>query len=219
MDMYRYRMRLGQESAMESMKAGTKLIVNQTFHESPTFRTVYLNGIEYDARVSVDNKETVKEILFRPDTVIDKGDVINFDGTHWLVNNTYDNDIYPTCSVELCNEWLRWIDDNNNSFAYPCVVSGKSYDLDDLKEGKYIIYSETTVEIYCQYNTDTKTIKPQTRFIFNGKPYQIDGVDAVSDVAFGKGLIRLKATETLVETDDNIPENIADNRDEGWGNW
>lgn len=216
MDLSSYRRRLGHSSAMEAMNAVTKQQTNATFRDSPNFKEVFLNGILTDARVSVEQDETQKQILFRPDTKIYKGDVIDYGGTHWLVNNTYDNDLFPTAFVDFCNEWLRWINAENKMFIYPCVVRGQNFDLQD---GKYLVYSENIVEIWCPYNTDTKTIVPTMRFILNGKSYEIKGVDAISNVAFGKGFIHMKATETQMESDDNLNDEIADNRDEGWGSW
>jgi len=216
MDLSSYRRRLQQTSAMESMKAVTKQQTNMTFSDSPNFKEVFLNGTKIDARVSVEQDETQKQILFRPDTKVYKGDVIDFDGTHWLTNNTYDNDIFPTAFVDFCNEWLRWVDTANKNFVYPCVVRGQNF---DIQEGKYLIYSEDIVEIWCQYNSDTKFITPKMRFILNGTPYEIKGVDAISNVNLGKGLIHMKAVETQIQADDNIADDIADNRNEGWGNW
>jgi hypothetical protein len=201
---------------MESIAESTKEIIEHTFHESPNYSEVFLNGVKFDARISVEEDEKRKTILFRPDTEIFKGDIIEAEDRHWLVNNTYDNSIYPTAFVDLCNEWLRWTDESGNMLVYPCVVSGKTI---DLNEGKYLIYSENVVDILTPYNTDTMKIIPKQRFIFNGKAYQIEGVDAISEVSFGKGIVSMKATETLLEAEDNLDEEIADNNNEGWGDW
>lgn len=216
MDLYKYRRRLKHLSAMEGMADNTKVIINNTFHESPNFKEVFLNGIKLDARVSVEEDQNQKSILFRPDTEVFKGDVVEYDGTHWLVNNTYDNDIYPTVFVDFCNEWLRWIDSTNKTLVYPCVVKGKTF---DLNESRYVVYSENIVEITTPYNENTKKIVPKQRFLLNGKAYEIEGVDAISEVAFGKGIVQMKASETFAETLDNVVEQIADNKPNGWGGW
>lgn len=215
MDLYKYRRRLKKDTAMNGIAESTKQIINNIFHESANYQFVFLNGIKFDARVSVEEDETKLEVLFRPNTEVNKGDIVEINANHWLVENVYTNDIYPTAYVLKCNEWLRWKVDNVIS-VYPCVVKSTSI---SLEEGKYMIHSENLVEIITPYNEDTKKIKPTQRFILNDKAYEIEGTDILSNVIFGKGYITMKATETLQEVDDNFIDDIADNQGSNWGSW
>jgi hypothetical protein len=201
---------------MDSMTEGTKDIINHTFHESPNYTEVFLNGIKFDARLSVEEDETRKTILFRPNTTIYKGDIVEANDKHYLINNTYDNDIYPTAFVDFCNEWLRWTNNNGELITYPCVVKGKTYDLNN---DKFVIVSENTITISVSYNEDTKNISILQRFILNGKPFEIKGIDFLSDVAFGKGIIHMQATSSLAEVNDDLVDDVADNEGSGWGEW
>lgn len=216
MDLYKYRRKLKNSTAMESMTEGTKEIVNNTFHESPNYADVFLNGVKYDARIVIESDETQKKILFRPNTKIYKGDVIEVKDKHYLVNNTYDNEIYPTAYVDFCNEWLRWTDVNGILITYPCVVKGKTYDLNN---DKFVVISESTITISVPYNENTKNIPILQRFILNGKPYKIEGIDALSDVAFGKGIIHMQGVQALTEAEDDLVDDVADNKGSGWGDW
>jgi hypothetical protein len=216
MDLYNYRRRLLHDNSMEAMANTTKVIVEKTFREAPNFKVVFLNGYEVDARIDTENDSNQLSILFKPNTKVYKGDIINFDTTHWLVNNTNDNPIYPTAYVDLCNEWLRWIDDLGEAKVYPAVIVNKKY---DLNQDKFLILADNILTIRVPYNNDTKKIKQLQRFIINDIPYEIHGIDAISNVNLGKGYIELKAEQSLLEANDNLDTDIADNESSNWGEW
>lgn len=216
MDLYNYRRRLSNDNAMGEMTNTTKAFVENTFHDAPNFKEVFLNGYETDARIDTENDSNQLSILFRPNTKVNKGDIINFDTTHWLVNNTNDNPIFPTAYVDLCNEWLRWIDDSDISKVYPAVVISKKY---DLNQDEQIIIAENTLTIRIPYNNDTKKIKHLQRFIINDIPYEIHGIDAISNVNLGIGYIELKAEQSLLEASDDLNTDIANNDGSNWGAW
>ncbi|HXW03439.1 MAG TPA: hypothetical protein VD651_04170 [Nitrosarchaeum sp.] len=221
MDMYNYRNRLKKTDSMKSMEDNTKEFINRTFHEAPNYKKVFLNGVKIDARIDLnDEKSFKKSIIFRPDTIIFKGDVIAVEKMHWLVVDTYDNQLQPSAYVQLCNEWLRWRNKNGETKVYPCVVKGQQISLDEGKnENRWLIMSENTVSILVQNNLDTKTIYPKQRFILNDLPYEIKGVDTISNVIQGKGYLELLAQQTLTEIADDPTEDIADNDPNGWGDW
>ena len=216
MEMYNYRRRLANGNAMEEMMNSTMAIVDNAFREAPNFKEVFLNGYKTDTRIDTENDNTQLSILFRPNTEVFKGDIINFDSTHWLVNNTNDNPIYPTAYVDLCNEWLKWNDDEGLSKVYPAVVISKKY---DLNQDEQIIIAENTITIRVSYNNDTKKIKHLQRFIINDTPYEIRGIDAISNVNLGKGFIELKAQQSLLTADDDLDNDIANNEGSNWGAW
>lgn len=216
MEMYNYRRRLANGNAMEEMMNSTMAIVDKAFREAPNFKEVFLNGYKTDTRIDTENDNTQLSILFRPNTEVFKGDIINFDSTHWLVNNTNDNPIYPTAYVDLCNEWLKWNDDEGLSKVYPAVVISKKY---DLNQDEQIIIAENTLTIRVSYNNDTKKIKHLQRFIINDTPYEIRGIDAISNVNLGKGFIELKAQQSLLTADDDLDNDIANNEGSNWGAW
>lgn len=216
MEMYNYRRRLANGNAMEEMMNSTMAIVDNAFREAPNFKEVFLNGYKTDTRIDTENDNTQLSILFRPNTEVFKGDIINFDSTHWLVNNTNDNPIYPTAYVDLCNEWLKWNDDEGLSKVYPAVVISKKY---DLNQDEQIIIAENTLTIRVSYNNDTKKIKHLQRFIINDTPYEIRGIDAISNVNLGKGFIELKAQQSLLTADDDLDNDIANNEGSNWGAW
>ena len=216
MDLYNYRRRLETNNIMEDMESNTIDFIEKTFHEAPNFKEVFLNGYKTDARIDTENDSNQLSILFRPNTEINKGDIINFDSTHWLVNNTSENPIYPTAYVDLCNEWLRWINDNGETKVYPAVIVSKKY---DLNQDEQIIIAENTLTIRVSYNNDTKQIKHLQRFIISDIPYEIRGIDAISNVNFGKGYIELKAQQSLLEANDDLDNDIADNEGSNWGAW
>ena len=222
MDMYNYRRRLSNDNSMEAMKNNTIAFVENTFREAPNFKEVFLNGYKKDARIDSEIRGRVSKdsnhlsVLFRPNTKVYKGDIVEFDTTHWLVKDIVDNPIYPSATVEFCNEWLRWIDENKEYKTYPAVVSNEKF---DLNQDKYIISADNTITICVSYNNDTKKIKNLQRFIFNDLAYEIRGIDALSYVSVGKGYIELKGEQTLSEVNDDLDSDIADNESSNWGAW
>ena len=220
MDMYNYRRRLSNDNSMEAMKNNTIAFVENTFREAPNFKEVFLNGYKKDARIDSEIRKFKSSnhlsVLFRPNTKVYKGDIVEFDTTHWLVKDIVDNPIYPSATVEFCNEWLRWIDDEGLSKVYPAVVISKKY---DLNQDEQIIIAENTLTIRVSYNNDTKKIKHLQRFIINDTPYEIRGIDAISNVNLGKGFIELKAQQSLLTADDDLDNDIANNEGSNWGAW
>jgi hypothetical protein len=145
---------------------------------------------------------------------------VEFNSTHWLVVDIYDNDIYPTAYVELCNDWLRWKNITGNIVAYPCVAKGQKISLDEGKyENRYVVLSENVVTIRVQNNADTKAILPRQRFILHDIPYEVKGIDIITNVLNGKGYIELEAEQSLSEVTDDTENDIADNEDSNWGDW
>jgi hypothetical protein len=218
MDLYKYRRRLDTDSAMNSIENNTKDIVNYTFHESPNFKKVFLNGYEVESRVNLEDDSNEKSIQFRPDTEVNKGDVIEINGTHWLTVKVYDNSIYPTAYVQLCNEWLKWIDETGQTLIYPASIQNKDKRF-NLNEDEYVTIAEDMLTLLTPYNKDTQKIKPLQRFIIGDIPYEVHGIDAISNVALGKGYIELKAQHSLIEHNDNFEDDIANNDGSGWGAW
>jgi hypothetical protein len=216
MDLSNYRRRLSHDYAMEKMANTTKTFVDNDFHDAPNFKEVFLNGFIADARIDRQKNSHQLSILFRPDTKVSKGDIVDFDSTHWLVTNINDNPIFPTVFVELCNEWLKWIDDDGLTKVYPIVVETKKY---DLNQEEQIIIAENTITILVQYNNDTRKIKQLQRFIINDIPFEIRGIDAISNVNVGKGFIELKAEQSLLTNNDDLDTDLANNEGSNWGAW
>lgn len=216
MDLSNYRRRLSNDTAMEKMANTTKTFVDNDFHDAPNFKEVFLNGYIKDARIDRGKDSNHLSILFRPDTNINKGDIIDFDSTHWLITKTNDNPIFPTAFVDQCNEWLKWNDDDGLIKVYPAVVETKKY---DLNQDEQIIIAENTITIQVQYNNDTRKIKQLQRFIINDIPYEIRGIDAISNVNVGKGFIELKAEQSLLTNNDDLDTDLANNEGSNWGAW
>ena len=53
----------------------------------------------------------------------------------------------------------------------------------------------------------------------NDTPYEIRGIDAISNVNLGKGFIELKAQQSLLTADDHLDNDIANNEGHNWGAW
>lgn len=79
--------------------------------------------------------------------------------------------------VRRCNNFLKYVDEKTKEIvSIPCVLS---YDTSSPmpKQSLDIITPNNGVIIIVQGNEETKKIKVNQRFIFNGRPYKITGIN------------------------------------------
>ena len=80
-----------------------------------------------------------------------------------------------------------------------------------LGEEKYINSSEGKLNILAQFNDITKILIPKLRFIINGYCYQLVGINPISKVVSGTGIIELTAERTDFRNGENSTTVYADN--------
>lgn len=146
------------------------------------------------------------------------GYMYQFDDNYWL---TINSDIYKfvtasTC-IRRCNNVLsRYLyDENNNRTLYtePCIIDYKiSRDL--FKYSDEMILPEGIVQVTTQNNDNTKTIKINDRFIFNGQPFKVQRVNSYlrdkTMVADSVPLLYFSMFKDQISPQDDIDNNIAD---------
>jgi len=136
-----------------------------------------------------------------------------FDDCVWI---TVQSDIYhkPTasCIVRRCNNLLKWIDDNGVLQQEPCIIDY----LMSFYRNQYttsISTAQATIKVICQYNSATKIIEQNRRFIFNGKAYKVEAIDDFqSKTTYGNNppLMELHLFRDEIDTaKDDIVNNIA----------
>lgn len=101
----RYIYRVGRNGAdpNASTMNSTKKSLNKLFHTSPSYSQVLLNNILTDAIVYHEENYNEKTILFRPDTNVNIGSVVGFDGSTYLVTEFFDRELDPKAKIWLCN--------------------------------------------------------------------------------------------------------------------
>lgn len=223
MDLTLYEERLGVSSNVEGFLKGTETIVNENFDKAISYRQILLNGIDADCQYKRSKQFNKLDIWLRPNTQIDKGLYVVFENSTFLITEFVENELYPKCEIELCNNTLRWKDDLGNVLEYACIIKGSNYELDNAK-GNVFIASNAEPIVIVPYNAETKSISTEQRFVFNGFGYITSSIDLISQTYIRDGntvgLVELKLTSAGLAKSDDVVVGVADNTgNSGWGEW
>lgn len=215
MDLQAYKKRLGATSSSEALVNASRQQTKSLFTNSPLYKVIQVNGLDKGVRVNYES-ENERQLLLLPEDSVDKGSIAFFDELNWLVTEFIPNLVYPKAIVTICNEIARW-NDGVNTYEYPAVAVGKGYKLEDNK--KYMRLAEGDVVIKIPFNDETKTIKELQRFIFGDRAYQVIGIDNMSNVLNGIGILEVTLELTSKADTDDIVADVADNdtTSSGWG--
>jgi len=127
----------------------------------------------------------------------------------WLtIASDINNADKPTCTIEKCNSFLKFIDSDGTIQQFPCVIeSSKRFTKNNVDA--YFILPVGMSRIYIQYNSITDSIIEGQRFVLGKRVYKVDEVDDYSQIINNKGLISLVLELTQKIDDDNIELGIA----------
>ncbi|MGG4105152.1 hypothetical protein AAXB25_14645 [Paenibacillus lautus] len=218
MDLTLYQKMIGANNSniTQAYINDTILHVNDMFSKSPSYRQVLIDGVEADCIINR-KKSHQMDLLLRPNSLIDAGAYVELNQNTFIVLDFIDNEVYPKANVSLCNRSLRW-KDGSEIKEYKCSVKGTTYEEND--DTQIIYNSDGKLTVHVQYNNDTKTIKPQMRFVFDESVYEVYSIDSTSSVYDGKGVLKLvlKFTNTT-DTDDKDNQIADDSGNSGWGDW
>jgi hypothetical protein len=217
MDLEVYKRRLGTSNSSEALVNASIKQVNQMFKNSPLYKIINLDGTPVGVRVSYD-KEHKRQLLLQPNHKTNKGVIAEFDSQSWLVTEFIPDLVYPKAKISLCNQVVKWTV-KESSYEYPCIAKGKGYSLEDATDKNYVRIAEGDVTIQLPYNHETKQIKESQRFIFGDRAYEVTGLDDISNVLDGVGILEVKLEITSTSNDDDVVDDVANNDDNssGWG--
>lgn len=189
---YRSRLLSQGNSSAESVINTTKQVVNNSFDTSLSTKTVLIDGVSIVAIVNQGKNSEEKSILFKPDTVIDKGTVVTIDSLNYLVMDFEANEVYPVAKVKLCNstfpiqsdktQVLIGTDDFGDPiYEYqegttenvPCIVE-TTVTSDSVDEA--INLPEGRINVTIPFK-DNPNIAEGKEFLMYGSTYQITGID------------------------------------------
>ena len=204
-----------------SYASGLTEQLKSSFEMSPDYTEVYKNydfSKIYKTRIyegnESDKKLGYKYIQSYPyDTPQFRiGDYIHWKFDHvnmstWLLTSLDTQHLYDVRGrMLLCNNYLKWIDENGEVISYECVFQD-SLTYASFKYGESgVVQVNGTIAILVPQNEDTRKIYRNQRFIFDGIPYvcnnfirsvnsnflelymfetqRLDGDDLVNNVAF-----------------------------------
>jgi hypothetical protein len=203
----RYKLRLSSygNTIEDSQVKSTIYNLTQSFKESPSYRQIYINNIATDCRIIDTDKSFEKKLLFMPGISKDIGEVAVIDGDNWLIIDSQSNEMFSKALIKNCNETLRWVDANDVTQEYPCVIAKTT--LSSFDENKFIQLLDNKLYLFVSNDENTIIIKPKTRIILGKQVYGIVGMDDVTT----SGLIQFNLETVEIDKDDDFLNNIADN--------
>lgn len=191
-----------------SMSKSTKQAIIKSFKDSPSYKSVLINGIATDVRIIDGKDSSYKTMLLLPDTVLKYGEYIYYNLNYWLVTDFVNNEINPKALIQKCNHELKWQDSNGLIHIEPCIATRSLLTKMDIKENnKYgLVLLEGEMNIYVQSNINTCTIMADNRFYIGSQIYKVTGIDDVSD----EGLLRFAMKIDIKNNNDNKILRICD---------
>lgn len=141
------------------------------------------------------------------------GLMYKFANNYWITTNT-NNLASPVSSYEVrrCNNVLRWIDPYNGFLhEVPCVLDYELSSPQPLKD-KDVITANGHILVTVQGNELTGTITKNQRFIFNGQPFKVVGIQNLlnDDInTYESNLFYIDMFLDMEQEEDDLVKDIA----------
>lgn len=138
---------------------------------------VWIDYVVADGSSPFKNGDDFRRFIFQDIThEVIRGQYYKFDDNYWIGYFTDEySGLVKSINVRRCNNFLRWVDPDIGAIkSVPCVID---YDIGSSrpKQDKDIIVADNSMVIIVQGNEDTKKLKQNQRFLFNGRPFKLAG--------------------------------------------
>ena len=170
------------------------------------------------AIIGTNRGDDFKKLSFNGYHNIQLGNMFYFSDNYWLVVNLESiKSPTSTCTVQRCNNMLRWMDSNGAIREYPCSIGYKITGAKDLpsRSGAFPI-GQGMISVIVQNNAITSTIQPNQRFLFGNvnswTAYKVAGggvlnynnLQTTSNTSYGTLELQMEFTAENSENDDFI---------------
>lgn len=216
---YRRRVSLNGNDIREHVMNQSKLFVDQTFENSPSYRLVKVNGVDMGVRFirnreySVMNEFMIYQVMFRPTDNIRRGDLITFDNSEgitetWMAVFRTDSEVFPYVHARRCNNSLSF-ETELGVVSHPVIIDNKLQRYQEIEERTLINLPDDSLSVAIAYNSESETVKLRDRFQIKSKTYEVQVVDDITNVIDGVGLINMIIRR--------VPNPVENEEDEGAG--
>jgi hypothetical protein len=145
--------------------------------------------------------------------VSERGKYFKWNNNYWIVYETTNElETISRCNIRRCNNWLRWVTDKGELMQYPCVIEGELTSA-NAQVAKLITQANSHINIIVQGNVDTRAIKKNARFCFNGSVYKFYAINNYMQqdmIDENTPMLFMDFYLDMAIDDDNLVENIAD---------
>lgn len=181
-------------------------------------------GVVHDAKrndvaqdfVIVPTKEKNKCAVFtRPDEKLNIGDIILWNGLHWLViDKDFQDTVYNSGTIVRCNRTIKWQNRLTGEIIERWCLCTKPY-TSNINNGNVVSVSNREYKIQIPYDSETALVDLGKRFfleVIDKKPksYAVTSVDTMTnryqDIGDNSGFIVWNVTQDQAGEDDDNPE-------------
>lgn len=223
LDAYRRRLKNSGGNMANALKKQSSTIMDATFKNSTTYKSVIINNENVDARYyahktfSINGDDVDYLLQFRPSikypigTYVSIHSDIDSEYADWIIVDKSDDVMFPKYNILKCNYNLKWID-NNEIKEYPSVLrSINRGNVVGVWSNDYMTVLDSIISIWLPSNEDTYCIKHQTRFLISNNPVKPVSymVTKVED-ALVQGIIKVTLKQDELSVYDNTELMIAD---------
>lgn len=188
--------------------------INKHFKDDLSYKSILIENVATDVRIVTTDRYSEKTLLFPPSTTVSIGSYCMIDSQTWVISELFANATYPSATILLCNETLKWKDKNGVTKSYACAVNrGNRGALNSTNGGQFNVQLPNGyLYIDVQINADTRILQVSQRLILNGRVYKIDGIDNITQTINGAGLLKLTIKpDTVISQYDDFVNSVADN--------
>lgn len=230
-------------SSGEAMTNHSHDIINKRFKDSPSYRlakvvsTQYPNIKEIDVRaVSIDRMGALRDVIFRPESGLERGTYLQFDNATWLIFDAYTNTVSPKATVQQCNELLKFKTKDGEihkiyTFAGSSSLGSKASQLRaEIPYNKLDVKEPTSqMFVHVESNSFTVQLDVNDRLIIGKRPFKIIGKDdstmtqikgdGEEQKDFNFGILVFTLVPDTTKDGDDLDGGIASNFGDGNEDW
>lgn len=184
---YRRRITAYGETQRDQEINKQKYQISQYAENSPSYKQVEIEGVPRGVMITSTQVLYKKNIYSMPNETIMPGQIVLWDGGHYIITETDSEDtFYTRGSMFLCNTKLKWQDSETGKLCSCwCSISKRNYSSSFLGGTEEVVTSEREYSISIPFNEYTSNIEVGKRFLVEtiaGKPkaYRTTSVDVLS---------------------------------------
>lgn len=224
-DLYRVRLGFDGGSQREALKGQSQKNKEVTFTDSLSYKPVYINGQQYDARIIQDVSDTVKsgsgnyQIEFRENDLFYPGTYLEIENLYhefdvWMLMDVSDDLHFPLHPIKKCVRTIRWKNKAGKIIerwiafddTYKLYDGVRSYD-------NYTTLPDSTMTIFLPLDSETIHLRFDARFLMDAPgiteepdAWKIVNRNAVSRVHNDTGVIMLTLARDQFNHETDNPE-------------
>ena len=173
------------------------------------------NGVDQDFVIATTKEKNKCAIFTRPNELLNIGDIIFWNGLHWLViDKDFQDTVYNSGTIVRCNRTIKWQNQRTGEIIERWCLCTKPY-TSNVDNGNIVSVSNREYKIQIPYDSETELIDLGKRFyleVINGKPksYAVTSVDTLTnryqDIGNNSGFIVWNLTQDQAGEDDDNSE-------------